>query len=171
MALQHQPKATTPPRSVNPDVPCQSTVIRRVQAVIHVKREEDETEEDATALHGPSSSASGSAVGVSQVRKRKKEDPVAVDAQLSRRRRSNRKSTAIFSDEDDGDGDEKDGPMEDDGEMAGRGDSAYKLRKPPKVDYREEPDEEEDELMMGAEVRCILYVVSCRKRSHIVPIG
>ena len=163
VAPQHQPQALTPPRSVNPDVPCQRTVIRRVQAVVHVKREEDETDEDAVALHASSSSGSGSAVGVNQVRKRKKEDPVAVDAHLNRRRRGNRKSTAIFSDEDDGAGGEKGGPVGDDGEVAGRGDVVYKLRRPPKVDYREEPDEEEDELMMGAEVLGILYIVSCPK--------
>jgi len=151
VAPQHQPQALTPPRSVNPDVPCQRTVIRRVQAVVHVKREEDETDEDAVALHASSSSGSGSAVGVNQVR--------------------NRKSTAIFSDEDDGAGGEKDGPVEDDGEVAGRGDVVYKLRRPPKVDYREEPDEEEDELMMGAEVLVFFILFHAPKISHIVPIG
>jgi len=136
-------------------------VIRRVQAVIHVKREEDETEEDAVALPASSSSGSGSAV---VVRKRKKEDHVAVETQpLNRQRRCSRKTAAIFSDEDVGDSNEQDVSLEDNGETAGGGGGVYKLRKPPKVDYREEPEEEEDELMMGAEVPCILILFHAAK--------
>jgi hypothetical protein len=142
---QQQQQQQAPASSItgNPTTIRSSTVIRRVQAVVHVKREEDVKESDAVVDLPSSASAPAATSGKT--------------GSVPRRRLVSRKGTAVFSDGEEGSAeeevDEREGALEN---RSGSG-IAYNLRNPSRINYQE--DEEEDELMMGAEVRLISKLV------------
>jgi len=144
---QQQQQAPASSNTGNPTTTIRSsTVIRRVQAVVHVKREEDVKESDAVVDLPSSASAPAPASGKT--------------GSVPRRRLVSRKGTAVFSDDEGGEEasaeeevDEREGASEN---RSGSG-IAYNLRNPSRINYQE--DEEEDELMMGAEVRLISKLV------------
>lgn len=135
---QQQQQQTSTSIADNPSIRS-STVIRRVQAVIHVKDEEDAEVMESRAIESYFTAAtSGSA------KERQKEEsapgPVA-----SRRRLVRRKGAAVLS--DNGEGEEGEEEVHED---------RYNLRKSSRINYQQDDeDEEEDELAMGAEVRLL----------------
>jgi len=143
---QQQQQAPASSNTGNPTTIRSSTVIRRVQAVVHVKREEDVKESDAV-VDLPSSASAPAAASEKT-------------GSVPRRRLVSRKGTAVFSDDEGGEEgsaeeevDEREGVSEN---RSGSG-TVYNLRNPSRINYQE--DEEEDELMMGAEVRLISKLV------------
>ncbi len=131
------------PASSNPTTIRSSTVIRRVQAVVHVKREEDVKESDAVVDLPSSASAPAATSGKT--------------GSVSRRRLVSRKGAAVFSDDEDGSAEEEVHERKGASESKSGSGIVYNLRNPSKINYQEDndEDEEEDELMMGAEVRLL----------------
>jgi hypothetical protein len=142
---QQQQQVPASSTTGNPPTIRSSTVIRRVQAVVHVKREEDVKESDAVVDLPSSASAPAATAGKT--------------GSVPRRRLVSRKGAAVFSDDEDSEeGSAEEEVDERKGASEGRSGSAivYNLRNPSRINYQENiEDEEDDELMMGAEVRLI----------------
>ncbi|KAF9533246.1 hypothetical protein CPB83DRAFT_890353 [Crepidotus variabilis] len=154
-----------------------STVIRRVQAVVHVKREEDTEDEGAGgAIGGTSKSGSAKPNGTVVKRKKKEESLEGGGKKMLNNRKKgiargrSRSKRVITEDEgepeeeEEGENDSRrgtersasqddDADEEEGSEERGDADKNYNLRKPYRPNYLEEDDEEDDddELMMGAE--------------------
>lgn len=114
-----------------------STVIRHVQAVINVKSEEDDLEGSGEPARSSPSSMS--------FLKRKNEDLPGLKSEDSKKGLINRRGTALISD------DEESGVQSEEEDKGSEG-GTYRLRKTSRLNYREEDDNEDDELLMGAEV-------------------
>lgn len=171
----HAPTAQGPaataaqPKQDAPAAVRSSTVIRRVQAIVHVKREESYSDEEASLRKGTGAASTSQNAAASSVAIKKKEE----SAEYQRFLRTPRRNIIEDEPEDEErhceEEDEREirdqivasgsDPLFDSGHPRQQGAQRSRFRQRGRINYREDDDCEEvededddDELMMGAEV-------------------